>query len=54
MGYATVKAAQLLLRGALPQAAALLRAVWGLGAPRSVRDRLSPEAQRIAFGRADR
>ena len=44
----------LLLEGAVPQAGALLRAVWGLGAPRSVRERLSPEAQRIAFGRADR
>lgn len=54
MGYATVKAVQLLLKGALPQAGALLRAVWGLGAPRSVRERLSPAAQRIAFGRADR
>lgn len=54
MGYATVKAVQLLLEGAVPQAGALLRAVWGLGAPRSVRERLSPEAQRIAFGRADR
>lgn len=54
MGYATVKAVQLLLKGAAPQAGALLRAVWGLGAPKSVRDRLSPEAQRIAFGRADR
>ena len=54
MGYATVKAIQLLLKGAVPQAGALLRAVWGLGAPKPVRDRLSPEAQRIAFGRADR
>jgi GT2 family glycosyltransferase len=54
MGYATIKAVQLLLKGAVPQAGALLRAVWGLGAPKSVRDRLSPEAQRIAFGRADR
>ncbi len=54
IGYATVKAVQLLLKGAAPQAGALLRAVWGLGAPKSVRDRLSPEAQRIAFGRADR
>ncbi|MFN6951110.1 MAG: glycosyltransferase [Albidovulum sp.] len=53
MAYATAKAMQLLLKGAVPQASALLRAVWGLGAPRSVRERLSPEAQRIAFGRAD-
>lgn len=53
MAYATAKAVQLLLQGAVPQASALLRAVWGLGAPRSVRERLSPETQRIAFGRAD-
>src|SRR5690606_24724407 len=54
MAYATVKAMQLLVKGAVPQAGALLRAVWWLGAPQSVRERLSPEAQRIAFGRADR
>lgn len=52
MAYATVKAAQLILKGATPQAGALLRAVWGLGPPRSVRDRLSPEAAKIAFDRA--
>ena len=52
--YATVKALQLLLKGAVPQAGALIRAVWGLGPPKSVRERLSPEAQRIAFGRAHR
>ncbi len=52
MAYATAKAGQLCLKGAFPQAGALLRAVWGLGAPKSVRDRLSPEARRIAFGRA--
>ena len=48
--YATGKALQLLLKGAVPQALSLLRAVYGLPAPRSVRDRLSPEARRIAFG----
>ncbi|MBS0564123.1 MAG: glycosyltransferase family 2 protein [Proteobacteria bacterium] len=49
--YATVKALQLMLRGAFPQALTLLRAVYGLPAPRAVRERLSPEARRIAFGR---
>lgn len=53
VGFATLKAAQLVVKGALPQAATLLRAVWGFGPPKSVRDRLSPEAQKIAFGRAD-
>lgn len=52
MAYATAKAGQLLLKGALPQAGALLRAVWGLGPPKAVRERLSPEARRIAFDRA--
>mgnify|MGYP002399388477 CR=1 FL=1 len=54
MAYATAKAGQLLLKGAWPQAGALLRATWGLPAPRSVRERLSPEAARIAFSRARR
>lgn len=54
MAYATAKAAQLLARGAFPQALTLIRAVYGLGPPRSVRARLSPEAARIAFGRARR
>ena len=54
MAYATVKAVQLLGKRAYPQAFTLLRAVYGLGPPKSVRDRLSPEAARIAFGRAQR
>ncbi|MCB2095425.1 MAG: glycosyltransferase family 2 protein [Rhodobacteraceae bacterium] len=54
MAYATAKAAQLILKGATAQAGALLRAVWGLGPPGSVRARLSPEAARIAFGRGSR
>ncbi|SPH24089.1 hypothetical protein DEA8626_03138 [Defluviimonas aquaemixtae] len=54
MAYATAKAAQLLGRRAYPQAFTLLRAVYGLGPPQSVRARLSPEAARIAFGRAAR
>lgn len=52
LAYATIKAAQVLAQGARPQAAALMRGAWGLGPPREVRDRLSPEAQKIAFGRA--
>ncbi|MGB7271256.1 MAG: glycosyltransferase family 2 protein [Albidovulum sp.] len=52
--YATAKAAQLMMKGAFPQAFTLLRAVFGLPAPKSVRDRLSPEAERIAFGKAGR
>jgi GT2 family glycosyltransferase len=54
MAYATAKAGQLMLKGAWPQAGALLRAVYGLGAPKEVRARLSPEAARIAFGRPAR
>lgn len=54
VAFATVKAAQLLMKGAVPQAMTLLRAVWGLPAPRSVKERLSPEAARIAFGRPGR
>lgn len=54
MAYATAKAGQLVLKGAWPQAGALLRATWGLPAPRSVRERLSPEAARIALARVPR
>jgi GT2 family glycosyltransferase len=49
--YATAKALQLIAKGAYPQAATLLRAVWGLSAPRVVRERLSTDATRIAFGK---
>lgn len=51
MLYATAKALQLIAKGAWPQAVTILRAVWGFPAPKSVRDRLSPEAARIAFAR---
>jgi GT2 family glycosyltransferase len=51
VAFATAKALQLALKGALPQAATLLRAVYGLPAPKAVRDRLSPDAARIAFGK---
>lgn len=55
VAYATAKALQLMLkRGAGPQVNALLRAVYGLPAPRSVRDRLSPEAAALAFGKTSR
>ncbi len=52
--YATAKSGQLMLRGAFPQAFALLRGFYGLPAPKSVRERFSPEAARIAFGKASR
>ena len=54
VAYATAKAVQLMIKGAMPQALTLLRAVYGLTAPKSVRDRLSPEAERIAFGKTSR
>ncbi|MGB7261194.1 MAG: glycosyltransferase family 2 protein [Albidovulum sp.] len=54
MAYATAKAAQLMLKRAFPQALTLLRAVYGFGPPASVRARLSPEAAKIAFGRASK
>lgn len=54
IAYATAKAGQLALKGAWPQVGALLRAIYGLPAPKPVRERLSPEAARIAFGRGPR
>lgn len=50
LAYATAKAGQLFAKGARPQATALLSAIYGLPAPRSVRERLSPEAAQFAFG----
>lgn len=52
LAYATVKALQIALKGARPQAVALMRGAFCLAPPREVRDRLTPEAQKIAFGRA--
>lgn len=52
LAYSALKAVQLFLKGARPQATALMRGAFCLGPPREVRDRLSPEAQKIAFGRA--
>ena len=49
---AVAKAVQILLKGARPQAVALLRGALCLPPPKEVRDRLSPEAQKIAFGRS--
>lgn len=54
IAYATAKAGQLALKGAWPQVGALLRAIYGLPAPKPVRERLSPEAARVAFGRGSR
>lgn len=52
LAHALVKALQIALKGARPQAMALLRGAFCLAPPQEVRDRLSPEAQKIAFGRA--
>ncbi|WP_284164853.1 glycosyltransferase family 2 protein [Frigidibacter sp. SD6-1] len=54
MAHATAKAMQLALKGAWPQALTILAAVYGLPAPRMVRDRLTPDAQEIAFGKRGR
>lgn len=50
-GYSIAKAAQMAMQGAVPQAIAVLQAIHGLRPSKPVRDRLSPEAARIAFGR---
>lgn len=50
MGFATLKAAQLMLKGQRAGAMAILRAVFHLGPPEAVTSRLSPEALQIAFG----
>jgi GT2 family glycosyltransferase len=52
LAYAAAKAAQIALKGARPQAVALMRGALCMEPPQEVRDRLSPEAQKIAFGRA--
>lgn len=52
LAYSVMKAAQIAAKGARPQAAALLRGAFCMDPPQEVRDRLSPEAQKIAFGRA--
>jgi GT2 family glycosyltransferase len=49
--YSLAKAAQLLLKGHAAEARALLAGSFGLPPPAAVRDRLSPEAQRLAFAR---
>ena len=52
LAYSGAKAVQILLKGARPQAVALVRGALCLPPPKEVRDRLSPEAQKIAFGRS--
>ena len=47
--YAMAKAAQIFLKGARREAWALVCALHGLNPPKEVRERLSPEAARIAF-----
>ncbi|MBE3639509.1 glycosyltransferase family 2 protein [Mangrovicoccus algicola] len=50
-GYSLAYAARCLIRDRSPQAAAaVLRGAFGLNPPQAVRDRLGPEACRIAFG----
>jgi GT2 family glycosyltransferase len=49
--HSLAKAAQLLFRGAPGHAHALLAGAMGLAPPAGVRDRLSPEAARLAFGK---
>lgn len=44
VAYGTAKALHLALRGAMPQAASLIRALYGLAPPQAVRARLSPAA----------
>ncbi len=50
--YSIAKVAQILLRGYLPEAGAVFRAVHALPPPKAVRERLSPEAARLAFGKS--
>ena len=50
--YGLAKAGQMLIRGATEEAGATLRATFGLAPPQAIRDRLSPEAARIAFGKS--
>lgn len=52
--YSAAKAGQLALKGYLPEAWAIVSGSLGLPPPRAVRDRLSPEAQALAFGRGSR
>jgi GT2 family glycosyltransferase len=52
--HSLAKAAQLLFRGAPGHAHALLAGAMGLAPPAGVRDRLSPEAAGLAFGKVSR
>jgi GT2 family glycosyltransferase len=48
--YASAKAAQIMLKGARPEAMAILAAINGRKPPRDVAAKLSPAAQKAAFG----
>ena len=48
--FGMAKAAQMLIRGAFPEAMTTLRAIHGLPPPAPVRARLSPQAAKLAFG----
>lgn len=50
-GFSVAKAAQFLLRGHRLEAWTVIAGSLGLPPPRSVREKLSPEAQRLAFSR---
>lgn len=50
MAYGTAKALHLALRGAMPQAASMIRALYGLAPPKAVRARLSPAAYALLCG----
>lgn len=49
IAYTLAKAGQYVMQGHRPEAAALLRGSFGLSPPAAVRDRLTPEAQALAF-----
>ena len=51
IAYAMAKAAQITLKGARKEALALIAGVTGRKPPKDIAARLSPEAQKIAFGR---
>lgn len=52
--YSAAKAGQLALKGYGPEAWAVVSGSLNLNPPKAVRDRLSPEAQALAFGKAPR
>ena len=52
LAFASAKAIQLALKGGWSEAGGLLRGALGLPPPRAVREKLSPDAQALAFGPA--